>query len=239
MAATTKNWVTNWNYWTQYVTPLGLDPYLQDTSFAWQVRALTGFAAQARQGAFGAGHKIQSRTVSGYITSIGQTITLACRTNPVKMLGSNKFLTRLQQTLNRWRHKDPPTSKKLPVKSEVPKFLVNKSRHCLATALDHAVADLTTIAFYYLLRIGEYTVKGTRNKTKCTVQFKMEDVTFLKKDKCGCIMCLSRNAPLANILSADGATLKLDNQKNGHKGVCVYQQTTGNPIHCPVCALGR
>ena len=52
-------------------------------------------------------------------------------------------------------------------------------------------------------------------------------------------MCLSRNAPLADILTADGATLKLDNQKNGHKGVCVYQQTTGDPIHCPVRALGR
>jgi hypothetical protein len=73
---------------------------------------------------------------------------------------------------------------------------------------------------------------------KCTVQFKMEDVTF-KEDKHGCIMCLLRNAPLANILTADGATLKLDNQKNGHKGVCVYQQTTGDPIHCPVRLLGR
>ncbi len=163
---------------------------------------------------------------------------MACRTNPVKMLGSDKFLTCLQQTLDRWRHEDPPTSKKLPVKSDVPKFLVNESGHRLATALNHAVADLTTIAFYYLLQIGEYTVKGTRNVTKCTVQFKMEDVTFFKKDKHGCIMCVSCNTPLADILSADGATRKLDNQKNGRKGVCVYQQTTGNPIHCPVCALG-
>jgi hypothetical protein len=172
--------------------------------------------------------------------SIGQMIALACRTNPVKTLGSKKFLTHLQQTLDGRCHEDPPTSKKLPVESDVPKFLVNKSRHRLATALDHAVADLTTIAFYYLLRIEEYTVKGTRNKMKRTVQFKMEDVTFFKKDKHGCIMCLSRNAlPLADILSADGATLKLDNQKNGHKGVCVYQQTTGDPIHCPVRVLGR
>jgi hypothetical protein len=53
----------------------------------------------------------------------------------------------------------------------VPEFLVNKSGHRLATALDHAAADLTTIAFYYLLRIGEYMVKGTRNKneTHCAV----------------------------------------------------------------------
>jgi hypothetical protein len=164
---------------------------------------------------------------------------LASGTNPVKTLGSDNFLTRLQQTLDGWCHKDPPTSKKLPVESDVPEFLVNESGHRLATALDHAVADLTTIAFYYLLQIGEYTVKGTCNETKCTVQFKMEDVKFFKEDKHGRIMCLSWNAPLANILSADGATLKLDNQKNGHKGVCVYQQTTGDPIHYPVRVLGR
>jgi hypothetical protein len=41
------------------------------------------------------------------------------------------------------------------------------------------------------------------------------------------------------MLSADGATLKLDNQKNRHKGVCVYQQTTDDPTHCPVRALGQ
>jgi hypothetical protein len=38
------------------------------------------------------------------------------------------------------------------------------------------------IAFYYLLQVGEYTVKGSRNNTKQTVQFKYEDVTFFKKN---------------------------------------------------------
>ncbi len=142
-------------------------------------------------------------------------------TNPVKTLGSNNFLTRLQQTLDGWRHEDPQTLKKLPVKSDIPKFLVNESGHRLATVLDHAVADPTTIAFYYLLQIGEYMVKGTRNETKRTVQFEMADVTFFKEDKHRRIMCLSRNAPLADILSADGATLKLDIQKMATRE-CVY-----------------
>jgi hypothetical protein len=66
----------------------------------------------------------------------------------------------------------------------------------------------------------------------------MEDITFFRKDELGRIMCLARTPPLADILTADGATLKLDNQKNGHKGVWVYQQTTGDQIHCPVHALG-
>jgi hypothetical protein len=38
------------------------------------------------------------------------------------------------------------------------------------------------IAFFYLLQVGEYTVKGSRNNTKQTVQFKYEDVTFFKKN---------------------------------------------------------
>jgi hypothetical protein len=39
--------------------------------------------------------------------------------------------------------------------------------------------------------------------------------------------------------AADGATMKLDNQKNGWKGVCVYQEANGDPTHCPVRALGQ
>ncbi len=41
------------------------------------------------------------------------------------------------------------------------------------------------IAFYYLLRAGEYTIKGSRNSTKQTVQFKYEDVSFFKKNTRG------------------------------------------------------
>jgi hypothetical protein len=33
--------------------------------------------------------------------------------------------------------------------------------------------------------------------------------------------------------------LKLDNQKNGWKGVCVYHETNGDSLNCPARALGR
>ena len=35
------------------------------------------------------------------------------------------------------------------------------------------------------------------------------------------------------------STMKLDNQKNGWKGVCVYQEANGDDYNCPVQALGR
>ena len=87
--------------------------------------------------------------------------------------------------------------------------------------------------------MGEYTIKGTRNSTKQTVQFRLKDITFFKRDIVGTMRQLSRLAPGNTILAADGATLKLDNQKNGWKGVCVHHESNGHPVHCPVRALGR
>ena len=127
----------------------------------------------------------------------------------------------------------------LPVESDVPEWLVTLGRGSAATDLDRAMGDLVMVAFYYLLRVGEYTIKGTRNDTKQTVQFKLEDVSFFKKNTAGKLCCLPRNAPDHMIMAADGATLKLDNQKNGWKGVCVYHEANGDMIHCPVRALGR
>ena len=159
--------------------------------------------------------------------------------NPTKIMGSDKLLPRLQQTYDGWRKEDPPTTKMLPVESDVPEWLVGEGLRTGATVLDMAVGDLAMIAFYYLLRVGEYTIKGARNDTKQTVQFKLEDVTFFKKNTAGKLRCLPRDAPDHILMTADGATLKLDNQKNGWKGVCVYHEANGDPLHCPVRALGR
>ncbi len=237
LEATTKNRADHWSHWIQYVKPLGIDPYLQETLFQWKLRALTGFAARARQGCFGAGRKIKACTVSEYLASIGQTIALASRTNPLKVAGSNKYLPRIQISLDGWKQQDLPTIKKLPVESDVPELLTIKGQ-ISGSAKDNAIGDLTTIAFYYLLRVGEYTTKTMRPNTKRTMQFKMEDITFFKLNTNGQLECLPRSASNADILSADGATLKLENQKNGYKGVCIYQESNGDAIHCPVHTLG-
>ena len=78
----------------------------------------------------------------------------------------------------------------LPVESDVPEWLVEQGRDRLATELDRAVGDLVMVAFYNLLRIGEYTIKGSRNETKQTVQFKLEDITFFRKNQEGKLRCL-------------------------------------------------
>ncbi len=124
------------------------------------------------------------------------------------------------------------------MEAKVPELLAERGRWPFATEQDRAVGDLTLITFYYLLRIGEYTIKSNRNETKQTVQFKREDITFFKKNRLGQLCCLPREALDHLIATADRATLKLDNQKNGWKGVCVYQEANGEGYNCPVWALG-
>jgi hypothetical protein len=228
-----------WNRWVSYVFPLGMDPYLRQSPYDHQVRALSGFAARVRTGVYGRQRKVRVGTVNCALTAVGTTIALATGRNPTKLDNSNKLIPRLSQMMAGWKKEDPPTIKKLPVAVDIPEFLSAVGALPDANELDKAIGDLALIAFYYLLRIGEYTIKGNRNETKQTVQFRLQDITFFKRDRKGRLRQLSRFDSDMNILTADSATLKLDNQKNGWKGVCVHQEANGDVIHCPVRALAR
>jgi hypothetical protein len=120
-----------------------------------------------------------------------------------------------------------------PVKVNVPELLVEMGYGKSGSQHAKAIGDLMFIlTFYYLLCISEYTVKGT-------VQFKLKDVTFFKKNKAGTLICLPRTAPASVVMSANIATAKLDNQKNGWRGICVHQEANGESFNCPVRALAR
>jgi hypothetical protein len=134
---------------------------------------------------------------------------------------------------------DPPTRKKLPVQANVVELLVDTAYHQGSKPGQQATADLSMIAFYYLLCIGEYTLKDKRNNTKQTVQFKFKNVSFYKKDSQGNLRYLPCDALGELIMTANGATLKLDYQKNSWKGVCVYHEANGDSMHCPVSAIAR
>ena len=91
-----------------------------------------------------------------------------------------------------------------------------------------AVGDYALITFYDLLRLGEYKVKRQRNDTKQMVQFKLEDAIFFRRYAKGCLRQLPTNALDEDVLSAEGATLKPDNQKMDETE-CVFIKNTTEP----------
>ena len=144
----------------------------------------------------------------------------------------------LSLMLEGFKRQDPPSEKKLAVGIDVPEECCRQGFRS-KTAKGLAIGDLIIIAFYFLLRIGEYTVKATRNDTKQTVQFRMMDVVFFKKDKSKRLRLLKPSATDEEIMNADGATLRLSNQKNGHKGACIHQEHNKHKFFSPVRAIGR
>ncbi|EJK61027.1 hypothetical protein THAOC_18541 [Thalassiosira oceanica] len=126
--------------------------------------------------------------------------------------------------LKGFRNEDPATVKTLSIEVDVPELLVKCAAKAGATAQEKRVADLTLLAFYYLLRVGEYTSRyrnskskektkrgrpGKKKRNKKTVNFRVSDVKFFKKDGGGRLRQLPPDASAVDIMSADSATLLL------------------------------
>ena len=87
------------------------------------------------------------------------------------------------------------------------------------------------IAFFFLLRLGKYTSLRTKGLW-WTKQFRTRDVSFFCDGE-----VLDPKAPLAELETATGATLKLTNQKNSVQETCVHHNAIRNRDLCPVRAL--
>ena len=106
--------------------------------------------------------------------------------------------------------------KKLPVEVDIPEELVKMAQNEHSSLKERRVVELTLVAFYYLLRVGEYTSthrnsKGGKKKKqtnkykkKKTVNFRVCDVSFFKKDRFGRLRRLQDDAPAKDITPADG-----------------------------------
>ena len=237
--ATSKTRKAYWEKWRRHCQLIRLDNHLQGVSFEEKCNAALSFAAAIRHGWYTRGGRVRAGTVSQALSAVNTTIALDINEQPFKVQGSKDFLPVISQTLAGWAREDPPTEKKMPVEADIPEFLAELGLEKDATELIKAVGDLSLVAFYFLLRVGEYTIKGKRNESKQTVQFRIKDVTFFRKDKRGILRMLPRNASDEDILSADAVTLKLENQKNGWKGVCVSHHSNGEEYNNPTKAVGR
>jgi hypothetical protein len=121
--------------------------------------------AMVREGHYGYRRKVRATTVSAALTSVNKVILLAYNKEPLKVEGTNNFIPIISQTLQGWGKEDPPTEKKLLVEVDVVQHLVKCSMAPGADSRLRCIADWILIAFYFLLHIGEYTLKGRRDES--------------------------------------------------------------------------
>ena len=120
---------------------MGLEPWLQDSTYQQQVWWPTGFAACVRLGLYGWGKQVAIFTVSGALLAIGKTVALAYEGNPIKAKGEKDLVPMLTKTMEGWRKGGPTTKKKLPVGIDVPIVLADLGMAKDTTEVVNAVDD--------------------------------------------------------------------------------------------------
>ena len=242
VAQTARSREKYWGAWVRYANAIEVDPLLAKTDPLIRDMALTAYAARVRRGHYGRRNQIRVSGVSEALSSISKTIELAGYRSPVYR-APNRYNLAIERAVEGWRREDPPAVPQLAVPVTVPTHLAETAySNSLDTSshFEKAVADLALIAFYYLLRVGEYTKprfvtrQGKKIRATRTQQFQVKDVGFFKNGH-----ILPRRSSLDNLLTADQCTLKITNQKNGRMGETITHETVATIQNGPVHAAAR
>lgn len=235
----------NWHTWVSFCQDGGVDPLFQGLTTEAQVQFLGAFAAFIRQGGAGRGSQVRAQQVQNALCSVGQGFELAHRPNPLHSLSSPSrnphYHLQLANQLKGYKRADPPVKPQLAVPVSLPHLAVDLA-YATSTGTQaiqrQAAADLINIAFYFLLRVGEYTSSSASkppppNQRQTTV-FKVRDCTFWTARR----QPIPSTSPLSVLQNAHSATLTITNQKNGIKGQHIHHFAT-KQRHCPIKTLAR
>ena len=130
-----------------------------------------------------------------------------------------------------WKKEDPPANRVKPIPIEVIRRIAYIAAHLPPEAeLLRATADMIIIAFFYLLRPGEYT-----DSPSDTTPFTLRDVQLM----IGNTRLDLLSTPQAQLYQARSGLLTFTTQKNGVENEVIRLSRSGHPYLCPVLAITR
>jgi len=224
---------SSWRIWSQYAHDVcNIDPFFRSVPPLIQQQSLLAFAARVRTGCFGHGRQVGHQTVEKALRHVGQTQVLAGFSDPRRRLGTKELDLPFQHLLKSMKDVDPAPKPQLALPVDTIMNAASPGILPHTSQVAQATGDLIAIAFYFLLRVGEYTMPGANRRTR-TVQFRCQDVHFWKNRT-----LISHDGTLEQLLEADSVTMYLDNQKNGDRGATIHH-TCVPGWFCPVKALSR
>ena len=209
---------------------MGLDPFLE--AFEDKVPILQVFIQRVRDGELAAnGNPIKSRSVEDYLRAVAQTFLSVGSADP-RLIEAKKTDFRIQRMQAAWKKQDPPPTRVKPIPIRVIRRVAYVAQHLPPHAfLLRAVCDMIIIAFFFLLRPGEYTDETTSD----TTPFTLNDVQLFVGE-------MRLNLQLASeteLLCATATSLTFTTQKNGIPNEVIKLGKSGDPFVCPVGAVAR
>lgn len=218
---------THWGLWVDFCEELGQDPWFQDGSDP--IPYLQVFAVRYRSGRIAPrGKPVRSSTVSDALRNIGQAFTGVGARDP-RLDAHGKMDFRLSRQLRKYTKDDPPAQRVKPIPLSVVTAILDGA-HAMASADDFkCIADMICIAFYFLMRPGEYNDSGTNTP------FRMQDVKLYRRGQ----PVDWRHASDLEFGQVDSVSLTFTTQKNGVKGEVISHGCTNHALACPVKAVVR
>ena len=119
---------------------------------------LLTFAVAVREGKYGLGSQVKVQSVKRALRHVAQKFVLDGRPDPRKSSPAQQSLDLpIARLIKSYQDNDPPPQPKLALPVSTITALAINYRW---TPHLYAVADLVIVAFFYLLRVGEYTSPG-------------------------------------------------------------------------------
>ena len=187
------------------------------------------FARRYRDGRLApSGRQVRSRTVEDALRSVGQAFSALGAPDP-REAAPNKIDFRLQRQLRGYKRQDPAPTRVRPIPTIVLHAAYRIAVSPSGTARELALADLMWLAYYFLLRPGEYLHTSSEHA------FRLEDIV-LRADG---VDYPAATIPLEVLDMVTFAGLTFTEQKNGVKGEIIGLTRSGDPAACAVTALTR
>jgi hypothetical protein len=218
----------HWSRWDAFCVAHNVDPYL--TTWEDPVPMLQVFGERYRDGRLAPRHKpVKARTVEDGIRAVGQAHARLGAPDPRKDAhGGIDF--RIQRQIKAYTKDDAPPLRVKPVPIIIIIFIISQAFGETRDTAEMAIADMIVIAFFFLLRPGEYT--GTLSDDAA---FKIEDVSLYIQGR----KLDFTTASDAEIKVSTSASYTFTTQKNNNRNEKVVQGLTGDPWCCPVKATIR
>ena len=218
-----------WDRWLAYCRDHAVDPWFSQGDDP--IPYLQVFATRYRHERRGpSGDPVRSATVANALRDIGQTYK-ALGSPDIRLDAFGGIDFRLQRQLRSYTKEDPPPDRVKPVPIQVVRAMLQAAYqpHAPVDNAFRAIADMTCLGFFFMLRPGEHTYLKTNS------QFTSADVKLY----IGRCLLNHGYASAADLHAATSVSLTFTTQKNGVKGEVITHGRSGHDYACPVKAIVR
>jgi hypothetical protein len=219
---------TAWDIWSTFCQQINTDPFLQHLEDP--IPTLQLFAQGYRTGTLAPrGTTVGARTVEGALRAVGQTLAALGHRDP-RLTQTGNMDIRLQRLLTSYEKEDPAPQRQKPIPLDV---ILQAASVAIMDQSNRAQAlsDMLLIAFYFLLRPGEYA----HSTNVDAAPFRIKHVHFITPTR----RLHWASATANEWAQVNKVALEFDRQKNGVRGELVGLAPSGHERWCPVKTLIR